>query len=141
MGVSIHASSTRSTFARTPAVLRAAVGVGVGQAALICTEGVPSLACHRLLAACTGRTLRWRGDFDWTGLRTTAHAVDSYEAEPWRIDTATYEQALARGESEPLKGSPAASSWAPDLAGRMLATGRAVIEERIVAELIADLAR
>ena len=120
-----------------PAVLRAAVGVS--RAALICTEGVPSLACHRLLAARAHPPVRWRGDFDWTGLRTTAQASKRYRALPWRMDLATYEQALARGESEPLKGASAPSPWAPELAARMSATGRAVMEERLIDELVGDL--
>ncbi|WP_240506379.1 TIGR02679 family protein [Thermoactinospora rubra] len=135
----LRITSPRVYVCENPAVLRAAVGVG--QVALICTEGIPSLACHRLLAACAGRSVWWRGDFDWTGLRTTAEALARYGATPWRMDVATYERALNRGESEPLKGSPAVSPWAPDLAARMAATGRAVMEERLVTELVEDLVK
>ncbi|WP_346153241.1 TIGR02679 family protein [Nonomuraea recticatena] len=120
-----------------PAVLRAAVAVP--GAALICTEGIPSLACHRLVAACAG-AVWWRGDFDWTGVRTTAEAWTRYGATPWRMDVTTYRQALARGESEALKGSSADSPWAPELAAQMAATGRAVMEERLIGELLEDLA-
>ncbi|MFC7582810.1 TIGR02679 family protein [Nonomuraea antimicrobica] len=120
-----------------PAVLRAAVGVA--GAALVCTEGIPSIACHRLLAACVDRRVWWRGDFDWTGLRTTTEAVARHGAEPWRMDVATYERALGGGDSEPLRGSPAASPWDFGLAARMTVTGRAVMEERLVDDLIHDL--
>lgn len=124
-----------------PSVLRAAV-TAAADAPLICTEGVPSAACNRLLRtlAGAGAAIRWRGDFDWTGLRTTATAADRYGATPWRMSTADYATALAAGESEPLRGAPAASPWDPDLAARMRRTGRAVMEERLVAELLADLA-
>jgi uncharacterized protein (TIGR02679 family) len=120
-----------------PAVLRAAVGIA--EVALVCTEGIPSIACHRLLAACADRQVWWRGDFDWTGLRTTTEAVGRYGATPWRMDVATYERLLGGGDSEPLRGSPAGSPWDPDLAVRMRISGRAVMEERLIDELVRDL--
>jgi uncharacterized protein (TIGR02679 family) len=120
-----------------PAVLRAAAGIA--GAALICTEGMPSIACQRLLAACAGRSIHWRGDFDWTGLRTTSEAIIRHEAAPWRMDLETYDRALAEGESEPLRGSRSASPWAQGLAERMTQTGRAVMEERLIPDLLADL--
>ncbi|MFD4144296.1 TIGR02679 domain-containing protein, partial [Streptomyces sp. NPDC058572] len=60
-----------------PAVLRAAAGeLRDTGAALVCTEGVPSAACHKLLddAVRAGARLYWRADFDWAGLRITAGA-------------------------------------------------------------------
>ncbi|WP_245627808.1 TIGR02679 family protein [Actinomadura oligospora] len=125
-----------------PSVLRAAVAEPPG-APLICTEGVPSAACHRLLEAVrnTGAAIRWRGDFDWTGLRTTTMAIDRYGAVPWRMTSDDYDTALGEGESEPLRGSPAASPWDPDLEQRLHATGRAVMEERLIPLLLADLTR
>jgi uncharacterized protein (TIGR02679 family) len=123
-----------------PSVLRAAVAVQVA-APLICTEGVPSAACNRLLRTLAGAgvAIRWRGDFDWTGLRTTAAAADRYGATPWRMSAIDYTTALAIAESEPLRGAPAASPWDPELAARMRLTGRAVMEERLISHLLADL--
>jgi hypothetical protein len=46
---------------------------------------------------------------------------------------------LAGGESEPLKGPPAESPWDPRLAAEMRASGRAVMEERLIPLLLADL--
>lgn len=125
-----------------PSVLRAAVAEPPG-APLICTEGVPSAACHRLLEAVrdTGAAIRWRGDFDWTGLRTTTTAIDRYGAVPWRMTSADYDTALGEGESEPLRGSPAASPWDPDLERRLRTTGLAVMEERLIPLLLGDLAQ
>jgi uncharacterized protein (TIGR02679 family) len=121
-----------------PAVLRAAAAeLGSRCAPLVCTEGIPSAACHRLLAAAP--QLHWRGDFDWTGLRTTAAAVVRYGAVPWRMSAADYSTALAGGDSEPLKGSPVMSPWDPELADRMRSAGRAVMEERLVPRLVSDL--
>ncbi|GAA2124879.1 TIGR02679 family protein [Streptomyces synnematoformans] len=124
-----------------PSVLRAAVAAPA-TGPLICTEGNPSAACHRLLTSLhrAGVTIRWRGDFDWTGLRTTASAATRYTAQPWRMSAADYESALAAGDSEPLRGSPAPSPWDPALARRMRETGRAVMEERMLPLLLADLA-
>jgi uncharacterized protein (TIGR02679 family) len=122
-----------------PAVLRAAAAeLGEASAPLICTEGQPSAACHRLLTAARGR-IHWRGDFDWTGLRTTAAAIDRHDATPWRMSTPDYLTALETGDSEPLKGPAANSPWEPSLAERMSAHGRAVMEERLIPTLLADL--
>jgi uncharacterized protein (TIGR02679 family) len=122
-----------------PAVLRAAAAeLGSGCAPLVCTEGIPSAACHRLLAA--ARQLYWRGDFDWTGLRTTTAAVERYGARPWRMSAGDYCAALAEGDSEPLKGPPAESPWDLELAAQMRSAGRAVMEERLITVLLSDLA-
>ncbi|MDN5857875.1 MAG: TIGR02679 family protein [Pseudonocardia sp.] len=122
-----------------PAVLRAAAAeLADSCAALICTEGQPSAACHKLLSRATGR-IHWRGDFDWTGLRTTAAAIGRYGAVPWRMSAAAYRDAVSSGDSEPLKGPPAPSPWDPDLADEMAHRGRAVMEERLIPVLLADL--
>lgn len=89
-----------------------------------------------------GGSIRWRGDFDWTGLRTTGAAVARFGATPWLMDIETYSAALDRGESEPLKERDhrAESPWEPTLAREMALRGRAVMEERLVERLLADLA-
>ena len=84
---------------------------------------------------------RWRGanDFDWTGLRITAAAVDRVGARPWRMGEADYAAAVVAGDTEPLRGTPAPSPWDPPLAASLAANGRSVMEERLIAELLADL--
>lgn len=124
-----------------PAVLRAAAAeLADSSAALVCSEGQPSQACHRLLERATGR-VHWRGDFDFTGLRTTAMAIDRYRALPWRMSAADYLAGLEDGstEPEPLKGPPTESPWDTELAATMAARGRAVMEERLLPRLLADL--
>jgi uncharacterized protein (TIGR02679 family) len=128
-----------------PAVLRAAVADWTSShPPLVCTEGVPSAACHRLLAGVRG-TIAWRGDFDWTGLRTTADAMHRHGARPWRMSATDYRRAVdAPGVdtellTEPLRGAPAGSPWDPALATALHERGRAVMEERIIPELLADL--
>lgn len=127
-----------------PAVLRAAAGeLQETGAALVCTEGVPSAACHRLLgdAARAGARLHWRADFDWTGLRITADALVRHGARPWRMTAADYTAALGKGESTPLTGPSAASPWDPELARAMAESGSTVMEERLLPALLSDLAR
>ncbi|GAA2096937.1 TIGR02679 family protein [Actinomadura alba] len=125
-----------------PAVLRAATAeLGRGCAPLVCTEGVPSAACHALLeaAATAGARLRWRADFDWAGLRITGAALTRHGAVPWRMGSEDYAAALEAGASEPLRGTPADSSWDPALAPLLAETGQAVMEERLIPHLLADL--
>src|SRR5260370_25697877 len=111
-----------------PAVLRAAAAeVGSRCVPLACAEGIPSGACHDLLGQAP--VLHWRGDFDWAGLRVIAAAITRYAAVPWRMGADDYLSALAAGESEPLKGPPAASPWGTPPAARMRASGRGVMGE------------
>jgi uncharacterized protein (TIGR02679 family) len=125
-----------------PAVLRAAATeLGAGCAPLVCTEGVPSAACHRLLetAADAGSGLLWRADFDWTGLRIVERAVSRYGATPWRMSAADYAAGLAESESTPLIGPPAPSPWDAELAPLMASRGQTVMEERLIPTLLTDL--
>jgi len=125
-----------------PAVLRvAAAELGARAAALVCTEGVPSAACHALLGKATSRgaRLHWRADFDWAGLRIVGAAMSRHRAGPWRMTARDYRDGLARGESTPLTGPEAASPWDPRLAPLMAEHGRAVMEERLIVTLITDL--
>ncbi|MFC9636380.1 TIGR02679 family protein [Streptomyces mirabilis] len=127
-----------------PAVLRAAAGeLQDTSAALVCTEGVASAACHKLLgdAVRAGARLHWRADFDWAGLRITAGAVARHGARPWRMTAADYTAALSKGESTPLAGPPAASPWDPELARAMAESGSTVMEERLLPALLSDLTR
>lgn len=124
-----------------PAVLRsAAARLGACSAPLVCTEGVPSTACWRLLGTVGDAEIRWRNDFDWTGLRITGAALDRIAARPWRMDEADYTAALKSGDTEPLRGAPAPSPWDPGLAEALADAGRSVMEERLVPDLLADLA-
>jgi uncharacterized protein (TIGR02679 family) len=122
-----------------PAVLRAAAGRR--SRPLVCTEGVPSAAVHALLrAARDGTPIRWRNDFDWTGVRLTAAALARYpSAVPWRMSATDYASAAGRGA--PLAGSPVPTPWDPGLAVAMSTAGRAVMEERLMERLLDDLDR
>jgi len=127
-----------------PAVLRTVASeLGGDSAPLVCTEGIASAACLRLLeaAARAGTRLHWRGDFDWTGVRTTADALTRFGASPWRMSADDYLTALAAGDAEPLRGTPAPTPWDPVLADHLTASGQAVMEERLLPALLEDLER
>jgi uncharacterized protein (TIGR02679 family) len=122
-----------------PAVLRAAAAVlGPGARALVCTEGVPSAAVHALLRGAPEAVIRWRNDFDWTGVRLTAAALRRYpRAVPWRMASQDYLPAAGSGPA--LLGTPVATPWDPALMDEMGRSGRAVMEERLLDRLLADL--
>ena len=121
-----------------PAVLRAASALGPHSRPLVCTEGAPSAAVHALLRAAPQAVVRWRNDFDWTGVRLTAAALRRYPgALPWRMSSRDYRAATASGPV--LLGTPAQTPWDPALSDEMCRSGRAVMEESVLAELLADL--
>ncbi len=122
-----------------PAVLRAATTtLGAQAPPLICTEGVSSVAVHTLLGAAHGAAIRWRNDFDWTGVRLTAAALQRYRgAVPWRMTAADYLPRAGTGTA--LIGTPTRTPWDESLGESMRRTGRAVMEERLLDLLIADL--
>lgn len=124
-----------------PAVLRAAsVTYGPRAPAMICTEGAASAAAHRLLSQCGKATVWWRNDFDWAGVRMTSAALERYRnARPWRMGVADYLSAGTTGQ--PLIGKPIATPWEPQLADELIATGRSVMEERLLPLLLEDLRR
>jgi uncharacterized protein (TIGR02679 family) len=123
-----------------PAVLRAASALGAAAPPLVCTEGVPSVAVHRLLSSASGAILHWRNDFDWPGVRMTAAGLARYPAaRPWRMAAADYRAAGAEGP--PLVGAPGPTPWDPALRLAMGLAGRAVMEERLLPALIDDLRR
>ncbi len=121
-----------------PAVLRAASALGASAPAMVCTEGMPSAAAHRLLACAPGAVLWWRNDFDWPGIRMLTLAQRRYvHSRPWRMSAADYLGAC--GEGPTLVGSPVPTPWDPPLAQTMARVGRAVMEERLLPVLLDDL--
>ena len=135
-GVLVHACEN-------PAVLRRAAGdLGPAARPLICTEGQPSTAFHRLAAAITRAdgALRYHGDFDWPGVAIAASIIDRHHATPWRFAAPDYEAAIkADADHVRLAGSGRPTPWDPALEETMTAHGRAVYEESVAATLVADL--
>jgi hypothetical protein len=82
--------------------------------------------------------IRWRNDFDWTGVRITAAALGRYpNAVSWRMSGAVYRAAV--GVGRPLLGVPADTPWDADLRAAMEEAGHAVMEERLLDLLLDDL--
>ncbi len=126
-----------------PAVLRRACAeLGPACPPLICAEGQPSTAFHRLarIAVASGSELAYHGDFDWPGVAITAKVIDRYGARPWRMTAGDYLSGIKAGDTAvALKGDPVPTPWEPELRETMRATGRAVYEETVADELLADL--
>lgn len=125
-----------------PAVLRRAAGeLGASSPPLICAEGRPSTAFHRLarLIVEAGGTLRYHGDFDWPGIDMTNQLHTRYQAEPWRMSAADYLSAVrADRDHVQLSGKAQATVWEPELAKVMERENRAVYEEAVADALLAD---
>lgn len=104
-----------------PAVLRqAAEELGGRSAPLLCTEGWPSAAFHRLAASthAAGARLHYHGDFDWPGAAMTQRMAERYGAQPWRMGADDY-LAHAPEEHHRLDGRPHPTPWDPGLAEAM----------------------
>jgi uncharacterized protein (TIGR02679 family) len=126
-----------------PAVLRrAAADLGPRSRPLICTEGQPSTAFHRLATAVTanGGRLRYHGDFDWPGIAIANSVIRRHNATSWRLSAVDYLDAIREdADHVKLSGPPQPTLWDPALADAMAATGRAVYEESVADPLITDL--
>lgn len=125
-----------------PAVLRRAAGeIGPGAWPLLCTEGRPSTAFHRMARAITaaGGQLKYHGDFDWPGVDITNSLITRHGAQPWQMSAADYEEATGKLEFQALTGKPQPTSWDPELAAAMSRHNRAVYEEAVADQLLQDL--
>ncbi|WP_300010826.1 TIGR02679 family protein [Pseudonocardia sp.] len=137
------AGRTLSVCENPVVVAEAADRLGPAAAPLVCVSGQPGAAAITLLrlAVDAGATLRFHGDFDWGGVRIGNVLCARLPVGPWRFDAASYRAALERGPGGPLRGTPAEASWDPLLADAMRRAGSAVEEERVLDDLVGDLAR
>jgi uncharacterized protein (TIGR02679 family) len=126
-----------------PGVLRAACGaLGPSSLPLICTEGRPSTAFHRLACAVVagGGELRYHGDFDWPGVAIAGSVMSRHGAVPWRMSASDYLAGVrADGQHVKLSGAAAPTPWDDQLARAMADLGRAVYEESVADALLTDL--
>ena len=137
----IRVSCPRVFVCENPAVLRRACAeLGTACPPLVCTEGRPSTAFHRLmgLAVGAGAELWYHGDFDWAGVAIAADVIGRYGGRPWRMGASDYRSAARTGVA--LGGDPAGTPWDPALGEAMRAEGHAVYEETVGDQLLADLA-
>jgi uncharacterized protein (TIGR02679 family) len=140
----IWLSHPRLFVCENPAVLRRACGeLGAACPPLVCTEGRPSTAFHRLaqMAVAAGGELWYHGDFDWPGVAIAADVIGRHDARAWRMSASDYlSGAETDGSYLALSGDPVATPWDPQLRETMRATGRAVYEETVADQLLTDLA-
>ena len=139
----IRPSPARIFACENPAVLRRACAeLGPACPPLICAEGQPSTAFHRLarIAVAGGSELAYHGDFDWPGVAITTRVIDRNGARPWRMTANDYLSGVEAGDTPvTLKGDPVPTPWEPELSETMRATGRAIYEETVADQLLADL--
>ncbi len=139
----IQVSCPRIFVCENPAVLRRACAeLGAACPPLICTEGRPFTAFHRLvnLAVGAGAEVWYHGDFDWPGVAIAADVITRYGGQPWRMGARDYLAAVvAPGTGVRLAGVPAATPWDPGLGEAMRAAGCAVYEEAVAGHLLVDL--
>ncbi len=140
----LHLAGVVVSVCENPVVVAgAAERLGRFAAPLICAGGQPGAAVMTLLRAALadGATLRYHGDFDWGGLRIGNVVFGRLPVEPWRFDTASYRAAAHPAAGRELTGGPVDAVWDPGLASALRERGRAVEEERVLDDLVADLGR
>ena len=143
----IRLAAARMFACENPAVLRRACAeLGPACPPLICAEGQPSTAFHRLarIALAAGGELAYHGDFDWPGIAITAAISTRHGAQPWRMTAADYLAGVAASTDATagpihLAGAPVATPWDPALAESMLFADRAIYEETVADQLLTDL--
>ena len=128
-----------------PRVLEAALDAGC-RGAVVCTLGQPTVVVTSLLAQlrAAGAELRYHGDFDWPGIAIANLLVGAHQCVPWRFGATDYLEALARlapvvAELPLLGADPVAAGWDERLTMEMAAAGRALHEELLLDDLLADL--
>lgn len=109
---------------------------------VLASSGRPSLAVvqlvRRLVAG--GTAVRQHADFDPSGIAITTWLSDRAGTTPWRMGAADYRAAVGSGApTTGLVGVVGATPWDAALAPAMNATGRAVHEEALRADLLAGL--
>jgi len=116
--------------------------LGTASAPLVCANAHPGGAATVLLRrlAAAGARLRYHGDFDWPGITIANGITARFGALPWRLDADAYRSAATTG-GPPLLGSPVTATWDPALTQTMLELGVKVEEERVLDDLLADLAK
>jgi len=128
-----------------PRVLEAALDAGA-RGAVVCTLGQPTVVVTAVLERVggAGADLRYHGDFDWPGITIANLVIDRHGCQPWRFGAIDYLDALAHlapvvNELPLLGGTMVESCWDPRLTVEMNSARRAIHEELVLADLLADL--
>jgi uncharacterized protein (TIGR02679 family) len=122
-------------------VAEAANRLGTASAPLVCANTHPGAAATLLLRqlGAAGARLRYHGDFDWPGITIANGIIARFGALPWRLDAGAYRSAAQCGGPR-LRGAPVTATWDPGLTVAMQRLGVKVEEERVLDDLLADLA-
>ncbi|SPA23344.1 conserved hypothetical protein [Cupriavidus taiwanensis] len=122
----------------------AANALGASCAPLVCTDGMPAAAQRHLLTSLkrSGADLHYHGDYDWEGIRIGNHVMRAYGTNAWRFGAAEYERVVAatRDKDFPATGEPVLATWEPELTTMMKLRSQFRAEERVVEDLLGDLA-
>jgi uncharacterized protein (TIGR02679 family) len=128
-----------------PRVLEAALDAGC-RSAVVCTLGQPTVVVTTLLQRLcgAGAELIYHGDFDWPGIAIANLLVGTHLCRPWRFAADDYRDSLTRlapivAELPLLGADPVSACWDERLTSAMAAAGRAVHEEMLLDDLLADL--
>jgi uncharacterized protein (TIGR02679 family) len=107
---------------------------------MLCTLGNPTTAPLTLIRAllAAGAEVRHHGDLDPAGVGITARLAQ-LGVVPWRMTAADYRAAVTP-DLRPFEGPVPPTPWDPELQDVMTDYGRAVDEERVMDELLADAA-
>lgn len=138
-------AGTTVAVCENPRVLEAAVQEGIRHP-LVCVSGHPSTVVVELLhrLGANGATLRYHGDFDWAGLTIARSLWKHHGAGLWRMAAADYREAVNLASAEridlpTLTGESTEAPWDPELPELMSTAGRAIEEEVVLPDLLADL--
>ncbi len=126
-----------------PSVLALALGrFSADCPPMVCTSGWPSSAAILLLRGLTrdGASLHYHGDFDGEGIRIAAYVLAKTAAEPWRMTTRDYLDAVARNPHGPDVGRVTPAPWDARLAPAMTQQRTAIVEESLADLLLSELA-
>lgn len=111
---------------------------------VVSTNGNPSMAVRLLLAQLlrSGADVRYHGDFDAAGLSICRRMMEIGLA-PWKMDTASYERAVAAAAAERVElpidpSDPGPTPWDESLREAFQASRRVVHEERLLDELLGN---
>jgi uncharacterized protein (TIGR02679 family) len=127
-----------------PSVVAAAADrLGSRARSLLCTEGQPKTSLRLVLSRLrqAGARLAYHGDFDWPGIQIANGIIQRFGAAPWLIGATDYERAVDLvSTGATLTGPPVVPIWDAALGEVMRLRRRAVHEEAVIDDLVADLA-
>lgn len=139
------AEGTEIVICENSRVLETVLGQGLGTP-MICTSGSPNTVTVELLHRLSGdgARLRYHGDFDWPGLSIAAKILRFPNAEPLRMSTVDYREAVDfaaahRIDLPVLVGDRVDAPWDTGLADLMGTVGKSVSEEIVLPQLLSEL--